>query len=325
MSSMHNGWPKRFPLILVASVVLHFGFLAGIFGSWVYHTSLKWGSLGFGSDGDAQFLDELDDDGLDRTKPFILPKGFYVAQQQAVEEANRKREQAERERRERIAREKAERERIAREKAEREKLKQAKVEDAKPANENTPGEEAKPANPGQFGRINGGAFKPHIKKVYAAYESGALAIDTFTISVSCRALPDGSLTDIQIVQSSGNKMIDQTAMVIFRELSAMKALAPLSSLSSLSLTLAKDRETTSMTAVGFAANEGDSEEFGNQIGLLAMGARFKTAGNPDQSAIANSIRVASSGTRVSISASLPNSRVAEMMQRSFGSTETAEN
>jgi hypothetical protein len=136
--------------------------------------------------------------------------------------------------------------------------------------------------------------------------------------VTCKVKPDGSLTDIRIVASSGNGMIDQTALNLFREIGAMQALRPLATLSTLSLTLERGTSSSSLSAVGFSGSEAQAEELASQLTLGASVARF-AAKNDDQRALLRQLQITRSGNRVGASLNLPNSRAGDMMKRSFGS------
>jgi hypothetical protein len=295
---------SRFPLILLGSMALHVAALAAFYGSWLYGAALKFGTLSFDDSGSPNHYKVMM---VDRTAPLYLPKGFYAVEKppEVVEKPKPKQE----------AKKKDEK------KVEEPEPKEPQDDVAKA--EEPKKEEPPPAQPGNFGKIGSGALKPHIQRVYTAYEAGQIPLDTFTVTVTCRAMPDGSLADIRLVKRSGNQLIDGTALNLFREVSDMKALAPLSKLSSLSLTLDVGPSSSELSAVGFADDPSDTNEMATQLSSLATLARF-TSKNTDQTTLINNIKIASSGNRLSVRLDLPNSVAGDMMRRSFGARNTAQ-
>lgn len=299
--------PKsRLPLFLAGSIALHLGLVGLLYGSWMWGVASKFGSIAWDDAGEARHKVVK----LDRTKPLYMPDGFYAVEKPPEEVAERD---------ERPKTDKKEPEEKKDEKKDGEDTEETPEETPEPEQ---PKEPEQPAGSNKFGTIRGGALKPHIVQAYSAYEQGLIDVRTFTVTVTTKAEPDGSLSNIKVVKSSGSEIIDKTAINLFKELSDMNALAPLSSLSSLSLTLEVGASSSSITAVGFARDAGESQELANQLGLIAFGAKFK-ARTPDEKALIENVRISHSGNRVSVSLGLPNSRAADMMKRSFGGSETA--
>ena len=297
--------PSKSPFrpILIGSIVLHVGFLAVTYASWMYGVALKFGSIEWDAGGEAKYYEKAVM--IDRSKPLYMPDGFYAVEKPPEEIVKREEPKTE---------EEPEEKEQPKDEAEEETGEEvAKTEE--------PAEPDKPAGEMKFGRISGNALKPHIQQVYTAYERGLVDVDTFSVTVSCTAEPDGSLSNIRVVKSSGSDLIDKTAVNLFRELGAMQALAPLSALSSVSLTLDVGPSSSALTAVGFADSPGVSQDFANQLGLLAFGAKFQAA-TPDQKALVENIKVTQSGNRVSVRLNLPNSAASDMMRRNFGSRDT---
>lgn len=297
--------PKtRFPIILLCSAVVHIGVLAAIFGSWAYGIALTFGSFSYDDSGSNRVKVTM----IDRTKPLYLPPGFYAVEKPPEEVAKREKEETTRDK----------------DKARK------KDEPKKDENEQKDGEDQKkdepkepaPAGDGKFGKISGGAFKPHLQQIYQAYERGEITVTSFTVTVACKAQPDGSLTDIKLAKSSGDDLIDKSAINIVKELGAMNALDPLAKLSSLSITLQKTPTSATLTAVGFASDPDVTSEFANALGALKFASRFKMQ-NDDQKALLNGVQIDQSGNRVSVSLALPSSTAGDMMRRSFGSTAQA--
>lgn len=294
----------RFPVILLGSLVFHVAVLGLIYASYIHNVFLKFGSIEFGSDGEARYKVTM----LDRTKPLYLPKGFYAIEKPPEEIKKHD---------ERPKTDKPEKDKKAEKRDEKD---DQGLEDEQAKDEKK--DETKPPGDMKFGHISGGAFKPHIQQLYTAYQEGRLSVREFTVTVSCKAQPDGSLTDIEVVKSSGDKAIDATAVTLFKELSAMHALAPLSQLSSLSLTFEKTASSSALTAVGFANDPDVTNGMANQLGTMKMLARFG-AKNPDQATLIDNIAITTSGNRVSVRLGLPNAAAGEMMKRSFGGQDTA--
>lgn len=296
--------PKsKFPLILAGSIGLHAGVLALVFVSWVWGIALKFGEIRFEDGGESTVKVAM----LDRSKPLYMPPGFYAITKPPQEVAKPVEPEEDSTTK-------------AKDDGKDKTDEDGKKDGAEDGDEK--GEDPKPTGPVRFGTMHGGALKPHLKQIYEAHERGLIATDSFTVTVSCRALADGSLTDIRVTTSSGERLIDETAVNIMKEISNQKALAPLSTLSSLSLTLEKDPSMTALSAVGFSDDPDRSATMASQLGILKWGARLKMA-NDDQMTLLESVQISQSGNRVTVRAALPNSRAGDMMTRSFGSTAKA--
>ena len=300
---MKIGSNARFPLIMLGSVGLHLVAVALLYGSYIYGVYLKFGSLEIDDSGESRYTVAM----LDRTKPLYLPAGFYAVEK-PPEEVKKPEE-----------REKTD----DPEKAKKDEKDEKEAEDGTPSEEPPkPPDEAPPGSGMKFGKISGGSLRPHLENIYRAHSEGRIAVDTFKVTVSCKAMPDGSLSGIKVVQSSGDPLIDETALNLIKEIGAMKALAPLSTLSSLSLTLDKSASSTKLTAVGFADDPDVTTDLANQLGGMKTLARFG-AKNQDQTTLIDNIDISQSGNRVSVSVGLGNGTAGDMMKRSFGPRETA--
>jgi TonB family protein len=290
----------RFPAIFAGSVVVHVVLLGLLFSVFVYRTAGKFALFSF-EDG-AEDANRYKVAMVDTSKPLVLPPGFYAVK--TVKPLDEVRN--------------AERKEKARPNEDR---KTKKEEPGKADGDGTRADAAEvpeQEETAKFGSIRANALRPHLRAVYAAYEEGRIPDRPFRVSVTCKVQPDGSLTDIRIVASSGNGMIDQTALNLFREIGAMQALKPLATLSSLSLTLERGAATSSLSAVGFSGTEAQAEDLTN---MLTMGASLApyTVKNEDQRALLRQLHITRSGNRIGASIDLPNSRAGEMMKRSFGS------
>ncbi|MGB5038864.1 MAG: hypothetical protein WBQ66_19825 [Blastocatellia bacterium] len=296
--------PKsKFPLILAGSITLHGALVGMLFVSWVWGIALKFGEIRFEDGGESTVKVAM----LDRSKPLYMPPGFY-AMTMPPEEIVKP-----------IDRETEEKKDVAdddQQKSDEDGKKDGAEDGAKDA------DAPKPTGPVKFGTLGGRALKPHLTQIYSAYERGLISVKNFSVTVSCRALSDGSLADIRITKPSGDRLIDETAVNLVKEISNQKALAPLSTLSSLSLTLDKSESLCTLAAVGFSDDPDASAVMARELGLAKFLARVKME-NDDQRFLLESVQISQSGNRLTVSASLPNSRAGEMMQRSFGSTAKA--
>lgn len=294
--------PKtKLPMILAGSIVLHSAAVGLMFVSWVWGIALEFGELRFEEGGDSTVKVAM----LDRTKPLYMPAGFYAITkppEEIVAPAPPVKEEP---------------------KSDEKKEESKSDEDGKKDGaEDGVKDEKAPGKTGNFGTLGGKALKPHLTQVYNAYERGQLSVSSFSVTVSCRAMPDGSLADIRITKSSGDRLIDETGVNLVTEISNQKALAPLSTLSSLSLTLEKSDSQCTLAAVGFSDDPDASAEMARKLGLAKWAASFKME-NDDQKRLLNSVQISQSGNRLTVSATLPNAMAGDMMQRSFGSTAKA--
>jgi TonB family protein len=292
----------RFPVILLCSVVFHVGVVALFYVAWIYNVALKFGTFTFDSGGEARYKVAM----IDRTKPLYLPKGFFAVEKPPEE----------------VKKHEDRKTTDDKKKAAKDDEKDKRKDDDKKDEPSGKDDETKPEGEPKFGKIQGGALKPHLMRIYRAYEQGEITVSSFTVTVTCKAQRDGSLTDINLVKSSGDELIDQTAVNIVKELGAMKALGPLYRLSSLSITLQKSPSESTLTAVGFADDPDVVADFANQLSAIKFAAKFKME-NPDQTALLNGVQIAQSGNRVSVELGLPTSTAGDMMRRSFGTKDTA--
>src|SRR5262249_16811919 len=159
------------------------------------------------------------------TGKLYYPVGMLQAQRtdkvlslEEIQERARKRQAA------RLEREKAEREKKEREEAARKAEEAAKLAAA---------EKAK-TTPKEFGTVNLAPIKDAITQIYSLYKAGNLGTDdlNFTMMAKFKIEPDGSLSNIAMIKSSGSKTIDNKALEILWMLGESHALGPISSFSS---------------------------------------------------------------------------------------------
>jgi len=297
----------RFSAIFAGSVVVHALLLGLVFGLYVYRAAGRLALFSF-EDGEDD-VNQYKIARVDTSKPLVLPPGFYAVEKvKPLDEVKETKPKEKPKPKEELPKKQDEEPQNGDE--------DAKKRDAEPA---PPTPEPTPAGDSNtFGTIRANALRPHLRAVYAAYEEGKIPDRPFRVTVTCKVKPDGGLSDIRIVSSSGNSMIDETALNLFKEIGAMHALRPLSSLSSLSLTLERGGATSSLSAVGFSNTESQAEDLASQLSIGASFARL-TAKNDDQRALLRQLQITRSGNRIGASINLPNSRAGEMMKRSFGS------
>jgi|CXWL01.1.fsa_nt_gi hypothetical protein len=294
--------PKsKFPLILAGSITLHGALVGLLFVSWVWGIALKFGEIRFEEGGESTVKVAM----LDRTKPLYMPAGFYAITKPPEDVVKP------------IDRDKNESKDEDQQKKSDEDGKKDGAEDGDKSSE-----DPKPTGPVKFGPMGGRALKPHLTQIYSAYERGLISVKNFSVTVSCRALSDGSLADIRITKPSGDRLIDETAVNLVKEISNQRALAPLSTLSSLSLTLDKNESLCTLAAVGFSDDPDASADMARELGIAKFVARMSME-NDDQRLLLDSVQISQSGNRLTVSATLPNSRAGDMMQRSFGATAKA--
>ena len=298
---------SRFSTILLGSVLLHAGAVAAIYGVYTYRGALKFGALGL--DDDPTYAARFRVASAKNLKPLVLPPSFYAQKKVKSLEEMRKAE-ARKPRPERRVEEKRKKEPV-------EEAPAAETASADPTPEPAPPS----TGPPRFGRIKESALKVHLKAIYAEYEKGRLPDGPFRVSVTCKVQPDGSLSNISIAKSSGNAMIDETALNLFREVSEMRALQPLSMLTSLSLTLEKGETSSTISAVGFSGNAAQAEDLARELNNQMSWAKL-LARNKDQAALLRQVSITQTGPRLSVSIGMPNSRAGEMMRNSFGTKPT---
>jgi TonB family protein len=302
---------KRFWGLVAASVLLHAGLFFGGVGLDAFRAARDLSM--FRWEDDERYGNRVKVARV-TTAPLSYPSGFFAVKETPKEIARHE------ERPKPPPEPKAERERPKK----AEQAKKPEPEKSSSAEETPKPEDATPAPAGdlKFGAIQGNAFRPHLKAAYAAYQNGQLPEGPFLVTVTCSVQPDGSLAGIKLVKSSGNEMIDETALNLFRELSEMRALGGLAGMSSLSLTLERGASSSTLSAVGFAKDEAQARGLAFNLGALKQ-LRTWTAKNADETALINSTEIVQAGNRLSVRCSLPNSRAGEMMKRSFGSQTTA--
>ncbi|HXG67318.1 MAG TPA: TonB C-terminal domain-containing protein [Blastocatellia bacterium] len=246
-----------------------------------------------------------------RSRPAVDPRRVMTLEE-IREQERKRREKAERER---LAREKAERER--REREERERAEREKAEAEKLAAEKNQ-EQPKPAAK-TFGEINEAPIRDILGKVYALHKEGALGQEPlkFSVMATFRIKPDGSLSDIKLIKSSGNRVIDENALKILWNIGESHALGPLSDLTSNSIRLDLDDKIARLTITGFAQTPEDAKAKASQLNLLFAFMRTARKGS-DTAELLSMIKVRSDSKRLDADLTVSRARAAEMMRARFG-------
>jgi hypothetical protein len=139
---------------------------------------------------------------------------------------------------------------------------------------------------------------------------------TFRITAACRVNPDGSFSDIRIVESSGSREMDRTALIILAEIGNQKALAPLSQLSSVSVMLEVGQTSAGFSLVGFAPNAAVASDMADKYRTLLAAARLFVPNSHTRELI-GSASVQNELSRVRASITIPRARAAQMMAANF--------
>jgi hypothetical protein len=196
------------------------------------------------------------------------------------------------------------------------KEKEAAAEKAEPAQEIEPAVKES-AEPAKFGRLDTGPIKHHVARLWQAHEQGKLDVpDTFRITAVCKVEPDGSFSDIRIVESSGSRDLDRTALAILTEISNQKAFAPLSLLSSVSARLQVGPKSAGFSLVGFAPNSAVASDMAGKYQTMIAAARLFVS-NSQTRELLSSASVQNELSRVRASITIPRARAAEMLHASL--------
>ncbi|HJQ70658.1 MAG TPA: energy transducer TonB [Blastocatellia bacterium] len=185
--------------------------------------------------------------------------------------------------------------------------------------------EQKPAEPDQtelkFGRLDTNPIRQHVSVLWQAHEAGRLNVpDPFSITAACKVSPDGSFSNVRIVESSGSEELDRTALAILFEISSQRAFAPLSRLASVSVKLEVGAGAASFSLVGFAPNSAVASEMAGQYQTMIAAARMFVSNAQTKHLLANT-SIRSDLTRVTARVTLPRSVASKMMHDGFSGAE----
>jgi hypothetical protein len=204
-----------------------------------------------------------------------------------------------------LAREKAERERKEKEEADR----KAAEEAAKLA------AEKKSSSSTQFGEINIAPIKDIVGNLSKLFEEGGLDIPEmkFSLMAGFKVMPDGSFENIRILKSSGSKIIDRNALEILSNIGESKALGPVSSLSSSTISLEVTDDLARIRIMAFAPSPEMAKEKADLLNVLFWALRMKEK-SPDLGQLLKLIKVKNEGKRVDTDLLVPRAQAAQMFR-----------
>lgn len=247
-------------------------------------------------------------------KPLHYPRqmlrgpGDRTLSLEEIRERERRRREAER-RREEERRRREEEERRRREEEERRRAEMARAE-----------EEKKKSTPMEFKEINLAPIRDIIGRLYEMHQAGQLDLgDNFSIMASFKVEPDGSISNIRILKSSGSKIIDENAIKILWNLGESHALGPLSDLSSNTIRLDLMDNTVRLTITSFAPTPSDArakvEWLKFIIGALRISQQSKS---PEIAELLSLLKLKCDNNRIDADLTVSRARATEMMRGQFG-------
>lgn len=190
------------------------------------------------------------------------------------------------------------------------------------------GEAGKPTGPPKFGQINSRPIREIVGKVYQKYKSGELqGVENavFSVTVGFKINQDGSLSNLKVVKSSGSAQIDEAALNIIHAVGESRAMAPLASLSSMTITLNNGTDLSSLRVIGFAGTATEATELANSLNALLVLAAFAKQDRPEQGELLRRMQVKADGNRLVGSLSISRGTANSMMRKSFGNAATPPN
>ena len=215
-------------------------------------------------------------------------------------------------------REKAEREKEERERAEREKAeKERQIAEAKAAEE----KKSADAKPGGAFEFNEAALKDVVGKIYQLYQAGGIDLDlsNFSVTLGFKIEPDGSISNIKPLKSSGSRVVDQKAADVLWTIGESKALGPLSTLTSNSIRLDLNEQIARLTITGFAPTADEAKRKANDLnGLFFMLRMLQKGKNPDVAELLAMAWIKSDNKRIDANLTVSRERAAQLMRTKFG-------
>jgi hypothetical protein len=236
------------------------------------------------------------------------PLPLDVAQ---VEEERRRREREE-ERKRKAEEERKRREEQARREAE---LAKAAEKTETPAADS---EEKKDEEPGKYGEFNERAIKDLIGEVYEIFTSGRAQLknEEFSVVISFKINRDGSLSNLNMVKSSGDAIIDEYAMKLLWLLGKSNAVGPLHKFSSNTISFDLTKDIAELKIVGFAPSaqmaSQKASELKNLIWLAGLAQQ-----NPDAKELMRNTRIRSEENRLIVNLAVSRARADSMMRAQY--------
>jgi hypothetical protein len=301
---------KKFEATLAVSGVVHFIVLAALFVYSIIAPFMGWRVVDkpYGTYKRARIIKPLYLPAHALTPVPADPLPLDVAQ---VEEERRRREREE-ERRRRAEEERKRREEQARREAE---LARAAEKQETPA---ANAEEKKEEEPGKYGEFNERAIKDLIGEVYELFTSGRAQLknEEFSVVISFKINRDGSLSNLNMVKSSGDAIIDEYAMKLLWLLGKSNAVGPLHQFSSNTISFDLTKDIAELKIVGFAPSaqmaSQKASELKNLIWLASLAQQ-----NPDAKELMRNTRIRSEENRLIVNLAVSRERADSMMRATY--------
>lgn len=299
--------PYRHLAGVVLSVILHFGFLGGLAYRSVQgqFSGLEFVDVESKHIYNVIMLDKY------REKMSYPPGFFAPAKTKTLEEIARLRKIQE----EKLARLRKQREQAAKLAAEVAKKEQEEAERAKAEAD----QQAAQIASGKFGRINVFPLREHVQNIWASHQKHELGINTTNIKISAtfKIAPDGSIEEIRLTDPSPSAAVNDTAINLLRELGAQRALAPLSFLNSMTMTLEVSPSTATLTVAGVSPGEVGASSLAAQLNGMLLAAKL-TQKNPTTVKLLQHVDVSLQGQVVSARITMPRDQATDLMTKNFG-------
>jgi hypothetical protein len=249
--------------------------------------------------------------------PRAAGEGEALTLEEIRERESKRREEAERRRREKEEREKAEKERAERaekEKAEKEKEARQNAENSKSEGGVTPS-----VNDLKRVEINERPLKEIVGKVYDQYKAGGIDLEVmnFAIMASFKIEPDGSLSQVKLLQKSGSKVIDDAGLALIHAVSESHALQIFSSLSSGTIRFELTQSTARLTVTAFAPSAGEAQKYADVLGAIVLLSKLKPDLAPETKELLSLLKVKPADQRISAEMTTSRARASEMMRARF--------
>ncbi|HXG91123.1 MAG TPA: energy transducer TonB [Blastocatellia bacterium] len=201
-----------------------------------------------------------------------------------------------------------------REKRERERLEKEQAALAKAPEEENKAEE--PPAPKKFGEINEAPIKDIIHSLYTMYQKGELGLTELklTVMLGFKIADDGSIpkTSIKLIKPSGNRIIDENAVLILWHLGETNALGPLSILSSNTIEFSIDEKQARLTITGFAPTAEMAKSTANSLNFFIGIMRSQRKGT-DTGELLGLLQLTPTGKRIDADLTMSRIRAAELM------------
>ena len=249
--------------------------------------------------------------------PRAAGEGEAMTLEEIRERESKRREEAERRLREKAEKEKAEKERAEKEKAEKDKEARQNAENPKSEGGVTPSvDDLKRVE------INERPLKEIIGKVYDQYKAGGIDLEVmnFTIMASFKIEPDGSLSQVKILQDSGSKVINDTGLALIHAISESHALQIFSSLSSGTIRFELTQNMARLTVTAFAPSASEAQKYADVLGAIVLLSKLKPDLAPETKELLSLLKVKPVDKRISAEMTTSRARATEMMHARFDKT-----